>query len=233
MSNDQSPTNESFHSSEDSREIDLLDDSASIEIVKEFKDVYACFDFAISEFAERGKKMSKDLVARAAVGDYYLKGTDYIVSEDFAKLSLMSRSFDLILVKICGPDSIQGESFIYSLTEFFSDRLLTVSEVQTYHAAITEHREARDFCSGGESDPLCSYIHIPRSLRWLMYTNDDWKAFNFNKEKALVRHLLTEYPVADVIEIYELAKNAKTTISVKKVSFLPRIFLTAGMVRTH
>ena len=165
MSSDKSPGSDSFDSSNDDREVCIIDDLESIEEPTELKTVYDCFEYATSEYKERGTEMSKDLVVRAAYGDYYLKGAEHTLSEDFANLSKMSRVFDLVLTDTCSkPDRREGKNFLLLLCAEFKDELLTSSEVQMCYEAIKQNRASKHFCSGGESDPLCSFIHIPRAI---------------------------------------------------------------------
>ena len=135
-------------------------------------------------------------------------------------MTLTAKGIDTILHEICQYKDKDDEknAFLADLTDMFKDSLLSLSEVQTYHEAIVVNRHDDDGSSGGENDAACTHVHIPRPIRWILYTNEDWKSFKFNKRGALVRHLMTEVPVEEIIAIHKYVSNDNTKMNVKNVS---------------
>ena len=190
--------------------------------------ILECFEYARKEYPDRTTKYSSKTLLAASNGiDFYSgKVKEVQEVENFVDMTLTAKGIDTILQEICQYEDKAEERtlFLSELTDVFKDELLTLSEVETYHKAILINRKMTDNGSGGENDAACTYAHIPRAIRWILYTNQDWRGFNFNRRRALIRHLMTEYPVEELIAIHNYAKNKKTRMTVKNVSIcMPRM----------
>ena len=60
--------------------------------------------------------------------------------------------------------------------------------------------------------------HIPRGLRVILLSAKAWNTMNFNRRKAALRHLLSEYDHNDIAKIYKCARFGDIKLTVDDVS---------------
>ena len=168
-----------------------------------------CFTFALDESPTRGKKLDAESMARKVDDDPYDKKSKSLeVTEDICTISLYGRVIDRVVSEIIrrtyDPLDAEQDSVLGNLLKTFPSELCAKEDVKIFYDELIEHAQKDDNKSSGVNNhPLIVYQHVPRPMRILLMTSWSWKKMNFNRRKAAIRHLLSEYPHQDILDLYD------------------------------
>ena len=162
--------------------------------------VIDCFEFALKEMPRRGKFLDEASVARKVDGEPFdKKSKDLTVTEDISTVNLCGRVIDRIMTEILkrpfDPCDEEQDSVLDNLLKTFPSELCSKENIKHCYDELVEQTEGDDNKSSGITNhPLCMNQHAPRQMRVSLMTSASWKAMNYDRREAAIRHLLSEYP---------------------------------------